>query len=72
MVTQPEKEQPTEGLNVYTRQGSPQYIAPHILFGNIPYCSDNKVLSILPSVKWPFGGRPMQMIWVELPRGTKG
>ena len=53
---------------MFTRQEVPNLSRP-IFYSAVAHILLVVSLSILPSLKLSFGQKPMQMVWVELPRG---
>lgn len=54
---------------MYNREPSPNISRP-IFYSAIVHILLIIIIAFAPSVKWPFADRPLQMVWVELPRGT--
>ena len=54
---------------MYTRQQIPNISRP-IFYSAIAHILFIIIFSFAPSLRWPFSHRPLEMVWVELPRGT--
>ncbi|MBI2342051.1 MAG: cell envelope integrity protein TolA [Deltaproteobacteria bacterium] len=54
---------------MHTRQDVPNVSRP-VFYSAVAHILFIIILSLSPELRWPFGDRPLQMVWMELPRGT--